>query len=148
MIHDAGLVVDASVAIKLGIPEEGSAAARAVFAARLSGEVARLLVPDLFFAECAGAFRTGILRYRLPAAAVERALLDLCALCLESSATRDLAPAALSLANAEGLSVQDACYVALSDRTGAPLVTADRKLHDRLDGSRHRVMWLGEFAAA
>ncbi|NUN52997.1 MAG: type II toxin-antitoxin system VapC family toxin [Planctomycetaceae bacterium] len=66
------------------------------------------------------------------------------ALDLVSWPVRDLVPGAVALANAEGLSVYDACYVVLSDRLGAPLLTADRRLRERLRGSGHAVEEPGE----
>lgn len=140
------LVIDSSVGVKLVLPEEGSEAARNLAVAALGAEGSGASVPDLFFPECANALRKGILRYGLSPAMVERGLRDLCTAGFEPEPTRDLVGPALELARAEGISLYDAVYVALSDRTGAALVTADRRLFDRLAGTRHRVRWLGEFA--
>ena len=49
-------VVDASVAVKIFVPEALSAQAQAVFARFASENGAELIVPDLFFAECANVF--------------------------------------------------------------------------------------------
>ncbi len=46
-------VVDASVAVKLFLEEEGTEEMRRFFAQSLAQSTPGLLVPDLFFAECA-----------------------------------------------------------------------------------------------
>jgi len=136
-------VVDASVGAKGLLEEEGSEAAAALLL--LPGVV--LHVPGLFFVESSAAVRRAVLRSGLPASGAAARMERLCDLKVVVSEDRDLVPPAMDLANAEGLSVYDALYVALSDRTGAPLVTADRRLHGRLRGTRHRVLGLWEFAA-
>jgi len=148
MIVEGPLVIDASVAVKLVLPEEGSEAARSLVGALLASDRSGAIVPDLFFPECAHALRKGILEHGLPPDLVARGLDDLCALGWESVPTRTLVTSALAIAREEGPAPYDAVYVALSDRTGAPLVTADRKLIERLAGTRHRVRWLGDFAPA
>jgi len=139
------LVVDASVGAKLLLEEEGSAAAWAVFA-RMKGAEPRVLhVPDLFFAECANAVRKAVRRRGMDSRSAAREVEALAGLEFESAELRHLAADALRVAEESAISVYDAVYVVLSDRTGAPLVTADRPLFDRLQGTRHRVRWLGEF---
>ena len=135
------LVVDASVGVKLLLEEEGSGEAR-----RILGDPrgAWLHVPDIFFAECGHVFRRAVIRTGLPPRTAERATADLALLAWTSWPVRGMAEEAVCLANARGLAVHDACYVVLSDRTGAPLLTADRKLHGRLAGTRHRVRGLWE----
>ena len=142
------LVVDSSVGVKLVLPEDGSEAARRLAAAALGPDGRGAFVPDLFFPECANALRKGILRHGLPPAIVERGLRDLCAAGFEPRPTRDLVGPALALSRSEGISLYDAVYVALSDRSRAPLVTADRRLFDALAGTDHRVRWLGDFGPA
>ena len=140
------LVVDASVGVKFLLEEEDSAAARVVFDLMVGEESRVLHVPDLFFAECANAMRKAVLRRGLDP---EEAILEVAALVglgMDSAPIRHLAADALGIATVSFASVYDAVYVALSDRTGAPLVTADRKLFERLHGTRHRVRWLGEFS--
>lgn len=138
-------VVDASVGAKLVLKEEDSFRAHAVFRSASDGG-GSLHVPDHFFVECAQALRRAVRRRDLDlgeAAAVAEALAGLG---LESAECRHLAGDALRIAEEASITVYDALYVALADRTGAPLVTADRRLFDALSGTRHRVRWLGEFA--
>jgi predicted nucleic acid-binding protein len=146
-VGDGGdLVVDASVGVKFFLEEEGSAAARAVFALLEDRESPILHVPDLFFVECANALRKAVLHRALDPAEALQEVEALEGLSVESSTLRHLAADAFTIAAESSVSVYDAAYVVLSDRTGAPLVTADRRLFDKLRGTRHRVRWLGEFA--
>jgi predicted nucleic acid-binding protein len=43
--------------------------------------------------------------------------------------------------------VYDACYVALLQRLGVPLITADEKLANRLVCSAPQVLWWGKWTA-
>lgn len=137
------LVVDASVGAKLLLEEEGSAEAGAIFDGAAGARPRTLHVPDLFFAECANALRRAVQRRKMTPAEAAAEVDALAGLGVESTETRFLAAEALRIAVRARISVYDAVYVALSDRTGAPLVTADRELFDRLHGTRHRVRWLG-----
>ena len=148
MVEVQDLVVDASVGVKVFLREDGTEEARSLFRSMTGPQAKSLLVPDSFFPECGAALRKAVLRNGLPAAIAEGEMVRLCALGLAVRGSRDLAACALRLANAEGLSVYDAVYVALSDRTGAPLVTADRRLHGRLQAKGHRVLGLWEMPAA
>jgi predicted nucleic acid-binding protein len=85
-------------------------------------------VPNLLFAEVgnalAGYVRSGVLSARAADARLEFTLR------LPHAVTDvgELAPAALAVAVARGLSVYDGCYVVLAEGHDAPLVTADRRL--------------------
>lgn len=143
MAEAGDLVLDASVAVKLLLEEEGSAGARRILGEG-GGAGRRLHVPETFFAECGHVFRRAVIRSGFPPRWAEEAAAGMAALDLVSWPVRDLVPGAVALANAEGLSVYDACYVVLSDRLGAPLLTADRRLRERLRGSGHAVAGPGK----
>ena len=93
------------------------------------------LLPDLVFAEVAHALlryaRSGIL---IPGRGAE-ILRELASLPVRVIALRELAPAAFSLALARGVSVYDACYLAVALSGDAVLVTADRRLAEAADRS-------------
>jgi predicted nucleic acid-binding protein len=115
-------VIDASVALKLLVEEEGSRAA----AALLDGPA--LLAPDLIHVEVANALwrmgRTG----RLSEADAVDALALFRRLPLRRRATdAALAPQALRLARLLDHPVHDCLYLALAMDAGAPVVTADRR---------------------
>ena len=148
MAEAASFVIDASVGAKVVLEEEGSAEAEAMLLHWQGAGPRSFHVPDHFYLECGTALRKAILRGVLPAEVARERLLDLCEMEVEVADARGLAADALAIAGDAGLSVYDAAYVALSDLTGAPLVTADRRLHERLRRTGHRVLGLWEVPAA
>lgn len=66
----------------------------------------------------------------------------LAALPLQRTPTFDLAADALAIAAAQGITAYDACYVALAQRHGIVLLTADQKLVRKFAGSATAVAWL------
>ena len=121
------LVVDASVALKWFVEEEGSDQARSL----LDGEAA-LVVPDLAVAEvCKGAWRLERLGVLGPSACASIAA-EIGGLFDRIAALAPLAPRATAIARALGHPVYDCFYLALAEREEARLVTADRRLGQRL----------------
>jgi predicted nucleic acid-binding protein len=123
------LVVDASVAIKWLIEEAGTGAAEA-----LRGR--HLVAPQLIRVEVANVLRTIAARGLAPP---ERAV-EL--LALFQSAPLDIVDAddalerrALDLAMALAHPVYDCLYLALAERMGAPMVTADTRFLRALAGT-------------
>ncbi len=131
MIPDGQLAVDASVAIKWYVPEVGS-----VEAGRLLERDAPLVAPDLIVAEFGNVLwkkvRTGELDAHEAQEIIEAFLL---------SSPMDLQPASLFLDTAFDIAsrwhvtVYDALYLAVAVAGGCPLVSADRKLAQRLQGT-------------
>jgi predicted nucleic acid-binding protein len=91
-------------------------------------EQAEGIAPDLIWLEIGNAFagyvRTGTVSREQGGQAVAAAL----RLPLRTAAVGELAPASFAVALDRGLSVYDACYVALAEAEDALLVTADRQL--------------------
>lgn len=116
-------VLDASVAVKCLLDEEGSAAAR-----RQVAERADWIAPDLIFLEVASvalkAMRRGFLDRVQGAAMVARTG----HLLVEAVASDQLCDRAFQLAADHGFSAYDASYVALAEARGCRLLTADLKL--------------------
>jgi len=114
-------VVDASVAVKWVVPENGSGRARSLAQAKLAA-------PDLLFVECANILwkkvRMGHLTRR-EAADCLRLLLDMPVAVVGS---RELLDSALRLSLELDHSVYDCLYLALALQRRFPLVTADEKL--------------------
>ena len=137
-------VVDASVAVKLFVPEILSTEAHAVFSGYAADDRAELIVPGLFFAECANVFWKWVQRYGYPSKSAASHLRDLEHLGLTVVSMQALAAAALDTALAYRITAYDACYVAAAARLGLPLVTADRKLAGALTGSPFDIRWLGD----
>ncbi len=120
-------VLDASVAVKLVVTEVGTAESLAAFDRPL-----RWLAPRLMVIEVASALRQKAARQSLSPVHAIAAL----GACLDAIAdgviglTDDelLTPAALNLALTLDHKVPDCLYLALAEREGGVLVSADRKL--------------------
>jgi predicted nucleic acid-binding protein len=135
-------VVDASVGVKLFLDETGSDEAERLFALLGHAPPHVIAVPDLFFIECANVFRSRVHRRLMTPEEARNAFAVLRALPLQTVASPDLAPLALDLALAHGLSVYDATYAALAERLGVPLVTADGKLAKKLEDAGTKAVLL------
>jgi predicted nucleic acid-binding protein len=136
-------VVDASVGIRIFLPEEHSVEIRAWFGSSLAQKNPQLLVPDLFFAECANILWKRVQRGQYDSESAKANIADLRALDLVSTPCADLAERALEIACLYGITAYDACYAALSESADAPLITADLRLRNRLL-KQFNVLLLGE----
>lgn len=132
------LVVDASVAVKLGVVETGADKARA-----LASRGEEFIAPDLLVSEVVNALWAKELRGDL--AADERVLALTAALDAfdEFAPCKDLAPRALDLALSLQHPAYDCFYLALAEARGAMFVTADTRLLARLAKGG----WAGKFEA-
>ena len=138
-------VVDASVAIKWFVPEAYSEAAEALLTRQASGELA-FHVPDLFSAEAGNILWKKVRAGRLERHAA-REIVDLLLAVPKTVHPADaLLPGALDLALASGRTVYDSLYLTLSVSLGCPLMTADEKLRNALQGTvwQDFVRWIGE----
>jgi predicted nucleic acid-binding protein len=136
--------VDASVGVKLFLDESGSEEAERLFAPLGREPPHVIAVPDLFFIECANVFRSRVHRRLMTAERAREAFAILRTLPLQSVSSSELAPIALDLALAHGLSVYDGTYAALAERLGVPLVSADGRLVNKLVGAGRRAILLKE----
>lgn len=137
-------VVDASVAVKLFVPEALSAEAQAVFVRFAQENGAELIVPDLFFVECANVFWKWVRRSAYPAKAAQEHLRDLTGLGLTAVPTQVLAEDALDIALKHRITAYDACYIAAAAQLRLPLITADEKLVGQVAKGIYEVQWLGD----
>jgi predicted nucleic acid-binding protein len=122
------VVVDASVAVKWVIPEVLSDRADAI-----REQADHLLAPDLLLPEAANALWKKLIRREITAREAARALDLLMASGLDLRPSAPLLGRALGLARRLRRPVNDCVYLALAQREGATLVTADRRL---LTGAR------------
>ena len=134
-------VLDASLVVKVLVPEPGDAGEAIAFMREPAA------APDLLIAECVNALRKKVLAGEL---SVERAMLA--ASLLQTSGivlepTQPLAKRALELSLRLSQPSDDCIYLALAEKLGAVLVTADRKLVERCQQAdatdlANRVRWL------
>ena len=138
------LVVDASVALKWVIEEEDSDLAEAILSTGIALEA-----PDLLQVEVANALWR---RLRGGASSEEQA--DRAFVTLDGAiglwhADKPLARRALELASSLGHPIYDMLYLALAERRGARVITADRRFAERAAASPHAplIVTLSEWAA-
>jgi predicted nucleic acid-binding protein len=113
-------VIDASVALKWVLDEPGKAAADAL----LDEE---LIAPALWLIEAANALWRRSVRGEISGQEALRRLEELRNAPVASIAVEDDLIAAAELANTLGHPVYDCLYLAMAVRTGAQVVTADRR---------------------
>ncbi len=142
-----GWIVDASVAVKLYLPEDLSNAAASLFNEPSVIGRRRFFVPDLFYLECANIFWKYVRRFNIPESHARKSLRNLGSLTLLSVSNDELLHTALDLALEYGISAYDASYAALAQRMGLPFITADEKLIRKLEDSGTEAVWLGDFGS-
>lgn len=124
-------VLDASVAIKVFLDEEGSAEARALVA---SG--ARFIAPALVMAEVASVLLKRLRREEITPAFAKGVIKRAPTLFDELARVESLTERAFAIAADHQLSAYDALYVALAEDRNWPLATADLRLASRIAQSR------------
>lgn len=131
-------VLDASVAVKCFLDEEGSPAAR-----RAVAERAGWIAPDLIFLEVASVALKSIRRGLLDRTQGARMVAGVGVLLIDAVPASELCDAAFRLAADHGFSAYDAAYLALAKQQGSQLLTADIKL-----ANLAKAAGLGEFVTA
>ena len=122
-------VIDASVAIKLVVPE-----ARTIQAVALQSSQ-RLAAPDILFSECANTLWKKVRRGELSESDAGEALEVLTDLDLQVLPCRELAQEALMLSLRLDHPVYDCLYLSLALRLETAVVTADERLLRKLTQS-------------
>lgn len=129
-------VIDASSAFKWAVAEIDSDKAELLRDDYRNG-VVELLAPDIFPAEIASSLLTAQRRGRI--SDYQPPLADILATCPVLHETRPLLPAVgailASVTSGARVSLYDALYVALAEREGCELVTADDRLVRALQAS-------------
>ena len=115
------VIVDASVAVKWLIKEEGSGSAKRLIAEEM------LASPELLFIECANVLRTKRRRGDLTDEFVREAFAILDDVPIRSIAIRQHIAAAYAIATELDRSAYDSLYLAVALAERATLVTADAK---------------------
>jgi len=139
------LVIDASIAVKWVVEEEGTSDALA-----LRGR-AKLIAPELVVAECANILWKKARRDELTREEASLAARLLQASDLEIVPTRTLLEPSLRLAMQLDHPAYDCMYLALAVQDGCRLVTADERFSRKMEGVqgllRDRVLSLKQFVA-
>jgi len=102
-------------------------------------------MPDLFYVECTNILWKYVRAGVYDSAQAQANLDDLKLLRLTSTPTAALIQAALPLSITYGISAYDACYVALSQRNQAPLLTQDQRLVNSLKNTDLDVQLFSDF---
>jgi predicted nucleic acid-binding protein len=142
-------VLDASVALKLVLPEEHSDRAAALVADTLRVRQPVYGPPTLLSEALSALYKRT--RYHDPATAISYdqahdALAALLAMDVEAAAPADLYARTLAFAHARGLTrTYDALYVVLAQLLSVTLWTDDLKLINALDGTAPWVRWIGDY---
>lgn len=135
-------VVDASVAVSLVLPDEPfQKAASMLFTRFAKRELALMTVPLLIF-EVANALWKAVRLGRIALEASQDALEQIEE--LRIPLRNPPAIRILELAHKYGRTAYDAAYLALALREDVPLVTADRRLFNALQGSCELIRWIEE----
>jgi predicted nucleic acid-binding protein len=127
------VVIDASIAIKWVIEEEGSPQSL------LLRQRATLCAPELLIAECANILWKKVRLNELLAVEALLAARLLQAASVELVPTRSLLEAATRIAIALDHPAYDALYIALAIERDCPFVTADERLVRKLDMHRRHL---------
>lgn len=143
----SAVVIDASVVLRwLLVDEVGRAQALAVRDRIVAGQLEPHQPPH-FPMEVASTLVAAARASRLQSTAVGPLVRSLEAFRLDGVAFLDFASAAAETALELGLRVPDAGYIVCARRTGATLITCDRRLHDTALRSGTAVVFVGESEA-
>lgn len=138
------LVVDASVAVKWHLLDEDHGERANELLTRFSRGELVLLAPEHIRYEVPSAITTATRgsRPRLTLEQGRQAIEEFLALGLTTVSDAALVVAAFHVAHRYAIALYDALYVALAHRVGCTLVTADRRLYERV-GHLPSVQWIG-----
>lgn len=139
------LVIDASVLIKFYIPEILFDKAQSILDSVKRGEAA-LFAPDLVYSEAGNILWKKHHLKELTRSEVEEISDALILLPLRIESSKNLLPLAVQIGMAYGVTVYDAMYVTLSRIHETKMITADKRLFERLAKTdlKKYVAWLGE----
>ncbi len=128
------LVIDASIAIKWVVEEEGTTAALAL------RQQAKLIAPELLVAECANILWKKVLRGELSREEAVLAARLLEGAEIELLPTRSLLEVATRMSIELNHPAYDCLYLALDAKNKCQFVTADNRFLQKLRQGRHRTL--------
>lgn len=127
------LVIDASVALKWGFPEDDSDVARSI---AIGAD--ELIAPDLIVTETANAIWKLQRMKRVDEKNAKKIFNEIHGGRITVVATHTLVPYALDLGMELDHPIYDCLYLALAKRESATLVTADERFFGRISKSKHK----------
>ena len=138
------LAVDANVIIKAYIPEVLSDRAEALFGRMANREIS-LIAPDLIYSEAGNILWKKYRLKELTASEVEEISSEILSLPLTVVPAKSILQLAIDFGIVYNITVYDALYVSIAKVFEAKLITADKKLVDRLNKTplKHDIEWLG-----
>ena len=139
--------VDASLAIKVVVPEAGSDKADALFT-QWASEDTQLIAPAFFEVETDSILRQKVaLRRELTVDQAQRAFASLQALPIKTTHSPEQRERAWEIASElQFPTVYDATYLALAELHGCEFWTADEKLFKQVRSKLSFVQWLGNYS--
>jgi predicted nucleic acid-binding protein len=126
-------VLDCSVATKWFVPEPLSELALPLLEQLQAGSI-EFVTPESFVAEFGHTLRRLVLGGEITAELAHRAIGHLVSLPIRSVDGRSLAPRALALALSHMATFYDSLYVALAEREGISVITADDRMANAFSG--------------
>ncbi len=135
--------IDASVALKLVVEEEGSSGARDLWRAWAAAGC-RPIAPPLFVFECVSVLRRMVVRGDLTEVAAAASRDHLLAMPIDLPSPRGLVQRAWDLARDHAQpQAYDCFYLALAETFDVDMWTADRRFFNSVGGRESRVRLLG-----
>ena len=129
------IVLDASVVVKRLLKEEDSKLAARLFELLLRTPLpTQIYQTELLTIECANILWKRVGRGEIDHTQARRKMQYLLAAQFTTIPLSTILPTAFDIALQEGITVYDASYLALARLIDAPLVTADKRLFNRLTG--------------
>ncbi len=137
-------VLDASVLVKLVIPEDDSDKMQTLAALHRAGTL-RLLAPDFALTECANVLGRYARRTGTPHEEMQEAFRILYQVGIEEVPHRRLVEEALTLAMRHDRAVYDVLYLTLALQEGVSLITADERFMNALKPQGFALILLSEW---
>jgi predicted nucleic acid-binding protein len=138
------LVIDASVLIKFFVPEVLADRAASLLDS-FKKEESSPIAPDLIYSEAGNILWKKHRLKELTRSEVDEITDAIILLPIKTETSKNLLPLALGIAMTYGLTVYDAMYISLARIHGTRMMTADRKLFEKMAGTdmKSYVSWLG-----
>ncbi len=138
-------VVDACVALKWSLRDEGEVAQADVLLNDLIDGKIQLLAPTLIDYEITNALKMSVVRGRIGELDAVQALKDYWAYSIERHEFSLIQSLTFQIANKYQRSVYDATYIALAQSQDIELITGDKKLFNAVGTSLTWVKWIGDY---